>query len=177
MIPETILQFDVPSRAEDLARREHNRFAKESLGQTLVWHWRKHQRLHFQASNRSRYNHAPRSRKYEKRKRRRRGRVIDFVFSGRSREVLTRQYRGPRVGGSAEGGKRKLAGSLLLRFPFKGGSGRSRGSNADVLKRMVLEMGRWADDEARAGSGEFLRRYMGRVKAHRGSRQRVKVKI
>lgn len=171
-IPRTIVIFETTERFIDIAQRKHNAYAKESLRDTLVAHWRKDQRKHFQAGNNYRYQHAPRSRAYLKRKLRRFGHQIDFLWSGRSRQQMTTQYRGPRIGGAAEGGKQGLSGQLLMRFPFKGGTGRSRGANADVLARMQSEMSRWSDDEAQAATQNYARGYMARVNAWRGGLKR-----
>ena len=173
MIPVPVVEFTPPSRPADLTVRLHNQYAKQAIREVMTLHWSKHTRSHFQLHARHKYGYFPRSVGYRKRKQRLKGHDIDLVFSGRSRELISGQQPTVHVGGAAEGGKKGLTGYYKLRFPFSGGSGRSkrRGSN-DVVARMVKELERWAGDEVTWARQEFLRRYLEKVNNHRGRRQR-----
>ncbi len=168
-----VLEFDVPTRAEDLTRRDHNRYVKEAARDVLATYHKKFTRRKFQADASRRYGYAPRSAKYNRRKQRLKGHRIPMLYSGRSRDTIAGSPPKIRIGGAAEGGKKGITASLFLRFPFAGGTG--QGANNRVIRQLIRELGRWADDEVRWAVPYFRDRYMEKVNNHRSRRKRLRM--
>jgi hypothetical protein len=101
---------------------------------------------------------------------------IDMVKTGRTKRWMTSAYR-LSVGGTAVANT--LTAVLKLTFPFKGGSGRFRkwrGKPAIKIRRLILEMQRFAPDEPELLAGWFLEEYMRQVEEFRRGRQRKRVR-
>jgi hypothetical protein len=188
LIPRPIVEFTPPSRPEDLSTRLHNKYAKEALRETLDLHWSKNTRKHFQLGARQRYGYAPRSVRYNLFKKRWKGHTIEMLLTGRSRQQMSSKRPQIRVGGAAEGGKKGLSGYYFLRFPFSGDAQfamrkRARrikraqwvGKRQNKLPQLRKEMERWAGDEVQQAKEEFANRYMAKVNAYRGRRQRKRM--
>lgn len=170
-----IVWIEVPSLAEDMTKRNHNRFAKDALRDAMLQHFRRHIRKHFATRNRARYGHMPRAAKYQAYKRRRYGSAVDLVKTGASRDQIVRTVPQVRIGGAAAGGRKGLSGSYRLRFAWKGGAGRERPRRGGVTAAVMLaELARWADDEAREAQQRFHEGYWRRVTNWRGSRKRIR---
>lgn len=202
VLPKTIWVIDVPERPADLAKRYHNKYAKESLRETVdKWHGH-HEgfRKHFRRDARERYNHFPRSEKYKRAKARGvkvDGRkyysTTDLIKTGRTREQMLGKNK-ITVGGTAEG--KNLRATLTLRFPFKGGTGRFRSlavpknlaqmikqnkittaviHQALTIQKMRIELERFDEEDPRLLAQWFLELYMDKVRNHRGGRKRVRI--
>lgn len=188
LIPRPIVEFTPPSRPEDLSLRLHNKFAKEALREALDLHWQKTTRKHFQVGARQRYGYASRSKRYNLFKLRWKGHSIEMLLTGRTRAAMSDHRPAVRVGGAAEGGKKGLSAYYVLRFPFSGEAQKAVARRARQLKRhkvvgartsrlpqMRREMERWAGEEVGQAKEEFIRRYMAKVNAYRGRRQRKRM--
>jgi hypothetical protein len=177
LIPKFVWVIDVPERSADLARRWHNKYAKEALRETIE-KWHGHERgfkKHYRRDARQRYRHWPRTPRYLKYKQRKFKSTVDQVLTGRSRRKMTSEWR-IRLGGSAEG--KNLSGTLILRFPFKGGTGRFRHANthqAVTIDRLIIELQRFDEEDPGLLANWFLEAYMKKVNAHRAGRKRIRV--
>lgn len=168
-IPTTTFQLGVPTRAEDMVLRTHNRFAKEALRHVLVTHHARNIPKHFQRDARSRYGYKPRHPKYVRWKQQAlRTGGLDLVKSGQSRTNMLRAPASIRMSGSAEGGKKELSGKLLLRFSFRGGGGRFRQAGTrqeQVVHQMIGELRRILPAEGADLARDFSTQYFGQVAA------------
>lgn len=112
--------------AGDFQARKHNKWVRDTLKEALEEHHKKRIPDHFKQSARHRYKYAPRDPKYLKSKARYWGSRRDLVKTGDTEREMKRNKR-IVISGSASGisqGKKGIAGRLILRFPFKGGTGR-----------------------------------------------------
>src|SRR5687768_16788977 len=95
LLPKMIWVIDVPERPADLAKRWHNKYAKEALRETIE-KWHGHQQgfaKHFRRDARYRYNHAPRSEKYKRYKQRRYHSTVDLIKTGRTKRRMLSTYK------------------------------------------------------------------------------------
>lgn len=203
LLPKTIWIIDVPERPADLAKRYHNKYAKDALRDTLAW-WHKHAdgfRDHFERDNREKFRHFPRTEKYKRAKARgvlvegkRYYSTVDLVKTGRTKEKMLKEAK-ITASGTAEG--KTLTGNIILRFPFRGGTGRFRRLHrvpqnlnqlirqnkvrdeimhqAVTIQKMRIELERFDEGDPRLLAERFLREYMQRVEAHRGGRKKIKI--
>ena len=182
-IPDFIWVLEIPTRAEDIAKREHNKFAKEAMRQVMFHHWTKTIPGHFERSAARKYKHKKRDRKYIISKLKKFGSAIDLVKTGRTMRAMTTIAK-ITVGGTAQ--KETLTGKLTLRFPFKGGTGslRRRAPGTSTVKQIaavanLIQMRReieaWTPDERKAASKLFLKIYMKQVNSFRGQRKRIRI--
>jgi hypothetical protein len=203
VLPKTIWVIDVPVRPDDLAKRWHNKYAKAALRDTLEW-WHKHPdgfKDHFERGNREKFQHFPRTEKYKRAKAKgvkvdgkRYFSTVDLVKTSRTKEHM-RKNKKITVGGTAVGDT--LRGTLILRFPFKGGTGRLRQLHrvpknlielikqdklrekvlhqALTIQKMRIELERFDEDDPRLLAEHFLRAYMQKVEAHRAGRKRTRI--
>ena len=95
-----------------------------------------------------------------------------MLYSGRSRSGIAGAPATIRIGGAAEGGKKGLTGILFYRLPFRGGTG--DGANNRVVKQLIKELSRWAEDEIDWAVQFFHDRYMEKVEHHRSRRKRLR---
>lgn len=112
---------------EDLPRR-HRKFLNNAHREAAEFHWKKHIPLHFDPSAFRRYGYAPRGRSYVKLKARLYGEEVarlPNVLTGNTRRVFRTQRQITATASNAR---------LILRLPFKGGSGRLL--DAAALKRL-----------------------------------------
>lgn len=189
MIPRPVVQFTPPARPADMTQgRIHNRLVKEALRETMELHHSKHTRRHFQKGAKHLYAYAPRTRKYLASKRRKYGHTIDMLASGDTRRAMADKPVKVSIGGAAEGGKKGITATFKLKFPFAGKVQenvrkriKGRGSKGyvpprrrNILPQLKKEMERWAGDEVGWAIQEFQKRYMEKVNAWRGRRQRVR---
>lgn len=98
--------------------RLHNRIVKEALRETLLGHQKKHTHRHFERRNKRLYAHAPRSKRYQERKRRKYGHNTDMVFTGATRQEMAGKEHKVTIGGTAEAKKKGITASYRMRFPF-----------------------------------------------------------
>src|SRR5947209_5697413 len=91
-LPKLSLEVDIPLRADDIAKRHHNRMVKESLNEVLIAHHRFRIPGHFERSAHGKYGYAQRSEKYMREKARRYHSTVDLVKTGKSKQrMLTEQ--------------------------------------------------------------------------------------
>lgn len=166
-------EVDVPRRPEELARRDHNRFVKESLRECLKEHHEKRIPGHFTKSAHQKYHYIRRSEKYMRWKARRFHSTTDLVKTGASRDQM--KTGRITVGGAAEGGK-DINAKLTLRFVFKGGTGRFHRDTPMYRRITILQMHKeiqaMTDDERRAFAEKFSNDYWDRVAKHNAGRKR-----
>lgn len=174
LLPPFLWVIETPSRPEDLAKRHHNRLSKEALKNTIE---RFHRELfpdRFRQDARQKFDHFPRSPKYQKYKLRRYRSTIDLVKTGRTQRWMTRAYK-LRIGGTAERGN--LKATLTMNFPFKGGSGRFKKvtRQSQVIQKMILELQRFANHEPEILARWFKEEYMKLVDNFRSTRKRKRI--
>lgn len=181
LLPPITFILDIPTRPEDIAKRHHNKIVREAITKAAEQHHARHIPEHFKATNRQRYNHAPRTEKYKRYKLRKYGSRTDLVKAGRTRSWMTRAYK-LRVGGNAEAGTIKA--TLILTFPFKGGSGSHRspktrkGAVAQAtIQQMIREMETFSSDEPRRIAEWFSKEYMNGVEKFRAGRIRKRIPV
>lgn len=180
LLPQIIFTLDVPTRPADLAKRWHNKYAKEAARYMIERHHEENVPKHFKRSARSRYGYRPRDPKYVRKKQRRwKQGGMDLVKTGRTRRYMTNQYK-LRLGGTADKGT--LTATLILRFPFKGGTGKwrrpagPRGARAQItIQTMIGEMQSFAADEPPQLLRWFEEEYWRQVENHRSSRKRTRI--
>jgi hypothetical protein len=185
-LPKTVWLIEVPERAEDIAKRWHNKYAKDALRET-VERWHGHERgfkKHWRRDARQRYNHFPRSEKYKKMKARVYHSTVDLIKTGDTKEKMTHEYK-ITASGTAEG--RTLRASLILRFPFKGGTGRFRKPRRptraslrawaaiETIQKMKIELQRMDEEDPELLAKWFLEAYMKKCRDHRASRKRIRI--
>ena len=181
LLPPMIFVIEIPTRPEDIAKRYHNKIVREAMTATAEQHHKKHVPDHFKATNRQRYNHAPRSKKYLAYKIKRFRHRTDLVLTGRTKDWMTRAYK-LRIGGNAEAGTTKA--TMILTFPFKGGTGRFKDPQTfkaaqaqKTIQMMIREMETFADDEKKRLADWFLEYYMRGVEKFRSGRKRIRKPI
>ncbi|MBW3543449.1 MAG: hypothetical protein KY476_24620 [Planctomycetes bacterium] len=176
VLPKSVYWIEVPMRADDLAKRYHNQYAKEAIRETLEkWHGsEKGFKKHFRRDARERYDHFPRSEKYKRFKARRYHSTVDLIKTGQTKRYMQMVYK-ITAGGTAVG--KTLRATLILRFPFKGGTGRFRKvSQQQVsIEKMRIELERFDDEDPKILAQWFLAAYMRRVRNHRANRKRVRI--
>jgi len=179
--PQIEFVLTIPTRAEDMVQRVHNKIAKAALKHIIVLHHLRNIPRHFKRDARSRYGYAPRNPKYIRYKQRRYGQGgMDLVKTGASRTSMLATPPKIRMSGAAEGGKKGLSGTLWLRFAFKGGSGRFRAQGTKqeaVIKRLIDEVRRVLPSEGHELAVDMLREYMRQVAALPKKQRRRKVTI
>jgi hypothetical protein len=99
-----------------LLARDHARFLRDALRRAVETHHERHIPWHFEAFAAAKYGYRPRSRRYAALKARL-GLRLPLVFTGRTRETVTRQRQVTATQHRA---------TLILRLPLAGGSGRFR---------------------------------------------------
>ncbi len=174
LIPPMIWIIDIPTRAEDIAKRHHNRLAKAAIRDVMERFHREKVPDRFKQNARQRFKHFDRSPKYKKFKLRRHGSTRDLVKTGRTERWMTRAYK-LTISGNATSGN--LKANLSMRFPFKGGSGRSkkRTRQSDKMQKMIREIQRFADDEPALFATWLKEAYMKRVESFRSTRKRTRI--
>lgn len=177
LFPNFVWVIEVPQRSADLARRHHNKYAKEALGEA-VEKWHQHKQgfpEHFTRAAREKFNHFPRTARYKRYKQRRYHSTIDLVKTGRTKRRMLSQWK-LRLGGSATGGNLNV--TLVLSFPFKGGTGsfRKEGTTQSVtIEKMITELQRFDEDDPELLAKFFGEAYWKRVEQHRASRKRIRI--
>lgn len=185
-LPNFIWVIEVPERPSDLAKRWHNKYAKEALREAVEkWHGDKQGfAKHFRRDARERYQHFPRAEKYKQFKARKYKSTVDLIKTGRTKTRMLSQWK-MQAGGSAEGGN--LSATLILTFPFKGGTGRFRNDiqrsanrqrqaelNQRWILRMRTELQRFDEQDPLLLADWFKQFYMKKVDAHRAGRKRLR---
>lgn len=176
-MPLLVCTLDVPSRAEDMAVRYHNKYAKEALFDAVVkWHGSEQGfKTRFKREAKTRFKHFERSQKYKAMKARKYHSTVDLIKSGDSKEqMLTRAQI--QIGGTAEKGT--LSVTIKMRFAFKGGTGRFRkgeSRQALVIEKMIAEVSDCDEKDAELIAKWTLDGYMKRVKDHRSNRKRLRL--
>jgi hypothetical protein len=174
-----VLTIDTPTRPEDIAKRHHNKFAKEAMNRMLVTHHEQRLPKHFENDAHTKYGYADRSNKYKVSKLRKFHSITDLVKTGASRrKILSKSARKITIGGAAEGGKKGLTGTLEVRFSFLGGTGRFRRKDTHQevsVEQMKKEVRATTRQERREMAKQCWREYWAQVKEFRGSRKRVRM--
>lgn len=185
-LPKTIWVIEVPKRPEDIAKRWHNKYAKDALRETAEkWHGHeKGFKKHWRRDARQRYNHFPRTEHYKWIKAKYYHSTVDLIKTGDTREHMTLNYK-VTVGGTALG--ENLRATLILRFPFRGGTGRFRRSlqsyfarpdkrawaAVQTIQKMRIELERMDEEDPKLLAQWFLQAYMRKVREHRAGRKRT----
>jgi hypothetical protein len=181
-----ILEFKLPTMPDDMQARDHNRYVKKAVRETLLEHWRQHTRRHFQIGASSRYGYAQRSPRYNAEKKRQFGHTIPMLRTGKTRDKMAGSTPQLRIGGAAEGGKKGITGSYRLKFPFDAAlqqnyrrrlgrrNNRPAAPRRNVMPQLRREMEAWAADEIRLAARGFAQRYWQSVRNHRGGQRRYR---
>jgi len=174
-------EISMPTRAEDMVLRDHNRIAKAALKYVLVTHHGRNLPRHFKRDARSRYGYAPRNQKYIRWKQKRYGQGgMDLVKTGDSRREILKSPPKIRMSGAAEGGKKDLSGTLLLRFAFRGGTGRfkSQGTRQEKqIKQFFGEVQKILPAEGAELASDLGKEYMRLVAAMPKKQRKRKITI
>ena len=142
MIP--LLKFKVKeNKPPDLARDAWRKACKKAFV-AICWHWHKHMLpRHFEPSARHRYNHKPRSRKWNDRKQAlakrgiaAMGGMVDNVFKGHMMEALKRSAV---VRGFPTRGRLSMFGPNYMKINFRGSSNQPN-KKAEVVKLTKPEL-------------------------------------
>ncbi|MCZ6655572.1 MAG: hypothetical protein O7D91_21395 [Planctomycetota bacterium] len=177
LLGEMSLLLDLPERPADLAKRYHNKYAKQAARVMMEKHHAVNVPKHFKRGARQRYGYKPRNPRYVRSKQRRyHTGGLDLVKTSRSKRRMTTQFR-LKVGGNAE--QRTLTPVLILRWPFKGGTNKFKkhSHQAVTIQQMTKEMERFANDEPAMLAKWFLDEYMRLVDNHRSARQRKRFPV
>lgn len=164
---------------KDISDRRHNQFAKQAMRYALERYHEDKRGFprHFKREGRRLYDYDARDVKYVRAKQKRyKTGGLDMVKTGRTRRWMLAARR-ISVGGTAIG--KTLTGTLKLRFPFKGGTGKFRkptSHGAITIQQLVAEMQRFADDEPPLVAQWFHEEYMRQVEEFRRGRQRKRVR-
>lgn len=176
-LPQFVCDLDIPTRAEDLAVRYHNKYAKEAL-RDAVEKWQGHDKgfpTRFKREAKTRFHHFERTEKYKAQKQKRYRSSLDLVKSGDTRYEMLHRFK-IELGGTAEKGTIHV--TLTMRFAFRGGSGRFRkqGTTQEVtVQKMMLELQDCDQQDAELIAKWTLEGYMKRVNEHRSARKRVRL--
>ena len=182
-LPQFVCQLDIPTRAEDLAIRYHNKYAKEALKDAVIrWHGAdRHDAAskgfpsRFTREAKTRFHHFERTEKYKRFKARKYHSTLDLVKTGDSREEMLHRFK-IELGGTAEKGT--ITVTLTMRFAFRGGSGRFRKQDTRqevVVQKMLLELQDCDQRDAEMVAKWTLEGYMKRVNEHRSTRKRIRL--
>jgi hypothetical protein len=157
MIPIMSTELTLPKDPRLLVR-DHATFLREAFGEAARFHHERHIPWHFESFAAAKYGYKKRSRRYQKRKDARG--LPDLVWTGATRAV---------VKGSRQITKTQKGAKLILRLPFKGGTGNFRvmdGHLSDPQKQVmerIAEIKAIASDEARAISEKVREDYTRRA--------------
>ena len=156
MIPDIGMVHEIPSPLLDSARfrRAHSAVAKASVRKVLQVHHKKTLPGHFKQTNKSKYDHKARSKKWRSDKRRKYGSITDLVASGETKRKMLGTTPKIAVGGTAD---TFLHGTMTLSFPF--GKDGKRRTSAVTLTVMRKEIARWTDDEQMAAGALVQQEY------------------
>jgi hypothetical protein len=180
--PEFTFHMELPTWPEEMiTARDHNKFAKQAIRETMEEHVKKNLRRHFERGARERYRYAPRDPRYVLGKSRKfpRSQGRDLVKTGRSR--LRILHRGTiRTPGTAVNGTLRVV--YKSAFDFRGGTGRFRKRKRSGLlahqqisiEQMRSEVKRIIDQEAAELAKMFKAAYMKKVEQKAKSRKRKK---
>ncbi|HAP39452.1 MAG TPA: hypothetical protein DCQ94_06810 [Nitrospira sp.] len=150
--------------------RDHGTFLREALKDAARFHHERHIPRHFEPFARAKYGYTSRSERYQKLKKRRG--LPDLVWSGRTRAVVTQSRQ---ITGTQKQAR------LILRLPFKGGTGRLRVRGARLsaqqqnVLRIIAELQAIAADELKAVAGYVRDDYTRRANEP-GTRYRIRKK-
>lgn len=187
LFPNFIWVIDVPQRPGDLARRHHDRIAKEALREAVTkYHDVKEGfEKHWRRDARERYNHRPRDPKYLRWKQRRFKSSVDIKKSGRTERKMLSEWK-LAAGGNAS--DKTLSVTLIVRFPFKGGTGRFRKDiarnpmrrdqakqNQEWILQMAKELQRFDEQDPVNLAKWFGEFYWRGVNAFRSGRKRIRI--
>lgn len=167
--PRFVCELDVPTRAEDLAKRYHNKYAKEALFDAVV-RWQGHEKgfkARFTRDAKTRFHHFERQEKYKQQKARKYHSTLDLVKTGKSRERMFNQAK-IQIGGSAEGGN--LTVTITMRFDFKEGTRQEQ-----TILAMKAELEDCDQQDADMICKWMLEGYMKRLNNHRTTRKRLRL--
>jgi hypothetical protein len=175
--PTFLCELDIPTRAEDLAKRYHNKYAKEALFDAVV-RWQGHDKgfkARFTREAKTRFHHFERQEKYKRFKARKYHSTMDLVKTGKSRERMLNQAK-IQIGGSAEGGN--ITVTVTMQFDFKGGTGnfRKQGTQQEQnILKMKAELEDCDQQDAEMIAKWTIEGYMKRLNAHRSTRKRIRL--
>lgn len=176
-VPNLAVTIDVTKRFEELTDRVHNEISKKALREELEQHGKQRIRGHFEETARAKYGYKARNDKYRGYKRRRTGSLADLVFTGKSRSAMTKASgQKIRIGGT--GAKGTLIGRLIMRFPFPGGTGRTKSGKPRrgvTIQDMISELRRFTPQEEREIATGFRDRYLAKLRNTPAGRRRIKL--
>lgn len=175
-MPQMVCTLDIPTRAEDLAIRYHNKYLKEALFDAVV-RWQGHEdgfKARFKREAKTRFHHFERAPKYKAMKARKYHSTVDLIKTGDSKEEMLHRFK-VQIGGTAE--NKSITVTIRTRFAFKGGTGRFRKDTQQALKieRMIAEVQDCDEKDGEMVAKWTLEGYMKRLKEHRSARKRIRL--
>jgi hypothetical protein len=182
----------VPNTLANTARtlKIHNRATKDALKDTMLHHWRGRWRRHFKATNRTEFDHAPRSEATKRIKMQKFASRTDLVQSGATKNFTTSvRPKFSVVSGGKSSGKRSVSssvggmtGRLEMRFPFPTNKflqkkTRKDGKAAVTPTVMAEEMARWSGQDLSAAADRFAKQYAMNMKQELAGSARLRKKL
>jgi len=126
-------------------RRIHNRISKRAGKAAMLLHWRKYIPMHFQRSNRSRYDHEERTKKYKAQKRKKFRSITDLVKTGRTKDYMLTVIPTIRASGKAD---MNMTITMKLRRPYRVGNNPNAHKQVTV-EQQNKEIAAWVSEEER----------------------------
>lgn len=161
--------------------RLHNKILREELRTILEDHGKRRLPKHFRPLARTFYGYAPRVSKYGRAsydtwKRRKLGHADPLVKSGSSRSYITNPSN-QKITVAGSGAEGTLRGSLRTRFPWKGGTGKTRlggrAKHGATPKVLVSEIERFHASEVKEINEMLKNAYIRRAKEANAVRVRA----
>lgn len=127
--------------------RIHKRISRKAGDHVMKHHHKKVTKEHFKQTNRSKYDHFPRTAKYLKEKRKRYGSITDLVATGKSKRAILSMTPKVTFKGSP---MNVLQIHMTYRWPFDAGAGEAKASfrpHRVSIAQMSRELTSWTDQE------------------------------
>ena len=139
--------------------RDHKRILRAAIYEALDFHHREHIPWHFQPFAHAKYGYNTRNKGYVARKVRLGLGDVDNVASGATRETVTHERQ---ITATSNGGR------LIMRLPFRGGTGRFRlwhgatrlTAQQEQVIRRIEEIRAITPDESQANAAFLLQHYV-----------------
>lgn len=170
--PRMSYLIDIPEMLDDHAYgvRAHRKFVQDSLTVVLADHHARRIPGHFKPWAVAYYGYKPRSKAYTKRKLRLKGHNDPLVYTGITRDAVTRRLN---IVGRGRG-TGKITKALTYRLPFKGGSLRfkKQTEQSQRILQMAGEIAVVAPNERDAMAKMLSETYVAAVKENTKTRRR-----
>ena len=139
--------------------RAYRAAAKDALKTTLLQYRQTDFKEHIKQTNRSKFNHKPRSKGYKAYKKRVHGSITDLKKTGETKGHMLSQVPKISIGGTAS---TRLSGTMSLKFPFPVPAVEKPGGV--TIRQMALEIGSWDMAAVNKANKNFLRHFNSELK-------------